>query len=195
MKQAGRNVEPKRPKALPAKTGDDLPAVPIPEVAKLTENQRRFLASYVRHGVASRAARDAGYSEPHEVTGYAALRTASMQAALAAVGITAAHASTDAVLGAIERRALLARTARRIDEDQIIPHALRAIEIDARLAGDVGAESSQAPGGASMTPDAAGEIIGRLLAGVARGVMAGGDRDSLVTPVDVRLIEAEDDEQ
>jgi hypothetical protein len=112
-----------------------------------------------------------------------------------ALGVAADQVAAGAVMSAIERRALLARTARRIDEDPIIPHALRAIEIDARLAGDVGAEGSQAPGGASMTPDAAGEIIGRLLAGVARGVMAGGDRDSLVTPVDVRLIDAEDDEQ
>jgi hypothetical protein len=151
---------------------------PVAAFAALTDKQKRFVAAYMRHGVASRAAAEAGYATPHDVTGHQALNTAGVQAALVALGVAAEQAAANATLSAIERRAILANVARDKDKAQR-PHALRAIEIDARLTGADGQTSTEA--GPLMTPDAAGELVARVLAGFKRGVDA--SRDNLVSDV------------
>lgn len=57
-----------------------------PKGPKLNPRQEAFVRSYARYGNATRAARDAGYSERSaEVTGFRLLRNAKIQAALQAI--------------------------------------------------------------------------------------------------------------
>lgn len=106
---------------------------------ELTQRQRAFAESYARHGIAERAAIEAGYSR----------NTARAQSArlLANVGIAhhiaslASRATDSAVADIAERRAFWTAAMRNTNAE--LRDRLRASEILARAAGDFIAGNDQ----------------------------------------------------
>jgi hypothetical protein len=152
----------------------ELPA----EYTSLSERRRRFVAYWLEYGNAARAAREAGYAEPCNVVGCQLLSNINIQRALAALGAKAEALAADSVLNMLERRTVLAKIARGADGTPAATGAaIRAIEVDAKLAGDL-----QPEGGVKfeieMTPEAAAEIVARILR--QPRTLGPGSRDALV---------------